>query len=293
MPLRFDILNPIPGDNPSGENLEYAPIYDQIKEARREDDDAPQGEWQRARKTADWKLVVQLTSDTLATKSKDLQLAAWLTEALLKTEGFAGLRSGLDLNKTLVATFWDTLYPPVEDGDLELRAAPLEWIGTRLNDSIKSAPLTRSGYSFFKYKESRTVGYEEDPNTKPEVRETAIAEGKLAPELFDKAFKETPKDFYQRSVDQLDACIESVRALGEVCDEKFGNAAPTLIKLRETLEEVRHTTNSLYQQKRKEAGELDQPAAEEPVEEPVAEPPAVAADSWGAAGGRPVRAARG
>ncbi len=39
MPLREDILNPIPGDNPSGKDLRYAPIYDKIKEARREDDD--------------------------------------------------------------------------------------------------------------------------------------------------------------------------------------------------------------------------------------------------------------
>ena len=46
MPLRDDILNPIPGDNPSGENLRYAPVYDKIKEARRQDDDAPQGQWQ-------------------------------------------------------------------------------------------------------------------------------------------------------------------------------------------------------------------------------------------------------
>ncbi len=50
MPLRSDIFDPIPGDNPGGENLRYAPIYDKIKEARRQDDDAPQGEWARERK---------------------------------------------------------------------------------------------------------------------------------------------------------------------------------------------------------------------------------------------------
>ncbi len=97
MPLREDILNPIPGDNPSGENLRYAPIYDQIKEARREDDDVPQGEWQIEIKKADWVLVIKLASEALATKSKDLQIAAWLTEAMLRREGFAGLQAGLVL----------------------------------------------------------------------------------------------------------------------------------------------------------------------------------------------------
>ena len=92
MPLRDDLLNPIPGDSPSGTNLRYAPVYDKIKEARRQDDDAPQGEWQRERKVADYKQVIKLAGETLATQTKDLQLAAWLTEAFLHQEGFGGLQ---------------------------------------------------------------------------------------------------------------------------------------------------------------------------------------------------------
>ena len=37
------LLAPIPGDNPSGRSVRNDPIYDKIKEARREDDDADQG----------------------------------------------------------------------------------------------------------------------------------------------------------------------------------------------------------------------------------------------------------
>ena len=68
MPLRDDLLNPIPGDNPGGADLRYDALYDRIKEARREDDDAPQGEWVRARKTADWPLVIKLAGEAIATK---------------------------------------------------------------------------------------------------------------------------------------------------------------------------------------------------------------------------------
>ena len=49
MPLRDDLLTPIPGANPSGPDLRYDPLYDRIKEARREEDDVPQGVWKRAR----------------------------------------------------------------------------------------------------------------------------------------------------------------------------------------------------------------------------------------------------
>src|SRR3954469_13314789 len=121
MSVRGDLVNPIPGPNPAGIDLRYDPLYDKIKEARHEDDDAPQGDWQRARKTADFGLVTKLAGDALATRSKDLQLAAWLTEAQLRREGFAGLRDGLELLAGLLRDFWNELYPPLEDGDAELR----------------------------------------------------------------------------------------------------------------------------------------------------------------------------
>ena len=149
MPLRDDLLNPISEANPGGENLRFAPVYDKIKEARREDDDAPQGEWQRARKTADWPLVIKLASEALATKSKDLQIAAWLTEALLRKEGIPGFREGLSLIAALLDTFWDSLYPELEDGDPELRAVPLVWREGRMEAALRSAPLVKKGYNSF------------------------------------------------------------------------------------------------------------------------------------------------
>src|SRR5918998_1817772 len=157
MALRDELLVPIPGANPAGVDLRYDPVYDKIKEARREDDDAPQGDWQYARKTADWALVIKLTSEALATRSKDLQLAAWLTEALLRREGFGGLRSGLEFLRLLLVRYWEDLYPQLEDGDPELRAAPRSWGCLTLSPAIRSVPLNRSGHDFYKYKESRVV----------------------------------------------------------------------------------------------------------------------------------------
>ena len=63
MPLRDDLPNPIPGDNPSGANLRYDPITDKIKEARREDLELPQGAWQTALKTADYPAVIKMAGE--------------------------------------------------------------------------------------------------------------------------------------------------------------------------------------------------------------------------------------
>jgi type VI secretion system protein ImpA len=149
MPLRDDLLSPIPGANPSGVYLRRDTkllIYDQIKEARRQDDELAQGDWQHERKLANFPQAANLAQESLATKSKDLQLAAWVTEALLNTESFAGLLQGLNLCTELIKNFWDTIYPPIEDGDLELRAGPLEFIGSALEIPLKTRPLTKAGY---------------------------------------------------------------------------------------------------------------------------------------------------
>src|SRR5580692_12221759 len=114
MPIREDIFAPIAGDNPSGVDLRYDTkllVFDKIKEARRQDDELNQGAWQSERKTANWPLVLKLTQDILATTSKDLQLAAYLTAALLQAERFAGLRQGLDAVYRLLNEFWDSIYP--------------------------------------------------------------------------------------------------------------------------------------------------------------------------------------
>ncbi|HXA56254.1 MAG TPA: type VI secretion system protein TssA [Candidatus Acidoferrum sp.] len=288
MPLREDLLNPIAGENPSGVDVRYDSkllLYDKIKEARREDDGLDQGAWQQERKAADVPLVLKLTQEALATKTKDLQLCAWLTEAMLRTEGYGGLRQGLALCRGVVANFWDTLYPPIDDGDLELRAAPLDWLGSAIDFTVRNVPITRAGYGFVKYKESRTVGYEAQVSGEKErtQRETRIKEGKLTPEDFDKAFVETPKAFYVQCEKDLDGCLEALKNLDETCDEKFGNAGPSFGKLKTALEEIRHTVHSLLQKKRE--------TEPDPVEETQAEGGAEVGSAEGGAPGGGSRSA--
>src|ERR1700686_4576465 len=75
MPLPEGLLNPIPGDNPSGKTLRYDPLYDKIREARREEDVLPQGDWSREVKKSDFPLVITLSTEDLSTRSMYLQLA--------------------------------------------------------------------------------------------------------------------------------------------------------------------------------------------------------------------------
>jgi type VI secretion system protein ImpA len=293
MPLREDILNPVPGDNPSGENLRYAPVYDKIKEARRQDDDAPQGDWQTARKVADYKTVVKLTGEAIATKSKDLQLAAWLTEALLHTEGIAGLNSGLTLIRGLIENFWDTLHPELEDGEAEYRAAPVDWVGGQyLTIAVKQVPLTKSGFSLLKYQEAKIVGREEDAaqeSEKQDAFQAAIAEGKLSMDEWEKSFTATSKNFYKQLTVDFENCLQTLDDLQPVCEEKFGEFTPSFAKLRTAVEEVQRLSNQLLDKKREVEPDPEDQA--EPVEEEVADE-APSLSVGGGAAAQPKRVSR-
>ncbi|HEV1287188.1 MAG TPA: type VI secretion system protein TssA [Bryobacteraceae bacterium] len=253
MPLRADLLNPIAGDNPSGANLRYDPVYDQIKEARRQDDAGPQGDWQHERKAADYRLVVDLAGKAIAERSKDLQLATWLTEAALHREKFSGLQQGLELLRGLLEQYWDSLYPEIEDDDLEARSMLLGWLAEeRMLLAIRvSTPITAGGLSFFDYQESRRIGSEEDAKTDAQkaARAAAIALGKPTAEDFDKDAASTPTAQYEAWVAALDGCLAAIASLGSLCDEKFGPDAPSFHPLRTALEEVRRTASQILQKR--------------------------------------------
>jgi type VI secretion system protein ImpA len=252
MPLRDDLLAPIAGPNPAGAEIRDDPVYAALKDARREDDDAPQGDWQRPRKTADWPLVIRLSGEALATKSKDLEIAAWLTEALLRRDGYAGLTAGLTVLRELVDRYWETLYPPVdEDGNAEWRAGRLEWVG-RLDVATKSVPLTPAGHSFLAYKEARAVGYEAEcggDSAKLEARAKAVAAGRLAPEEFDAAVDAAPKAWYKALAGDLEACRAALGALDEAGRAKFGDDYPSYARLQEALDDVGRVARQLLERK--------------------------------------------
>ncbi len=294
MPLRDDLLNPVPGENPSGVSLRYERIYDQIKEARTEDDDTiPAGMWARQVKKADYPLVIKLGGEALATKSKDLQLAAWLTEAHVKREGIALIQPCFKLMYDLQEQFWDTLYPEIDEGDAGMRAVPIEWAANRVAAILREAPITRDGLDYYQYKESRAIGYEADAESneaKREARERAINDGKVTAEDFDKSFTSTPKSFYANLDESIHSATDTINELQIFCEGKYGDDGPGFSKLHGSLEEVGQVIRSFLNEKRKlepDAG------AEEAAEDEPAEAEAQPDDAEASEDAEPVKAKKG
>ena len=256
------ILAPIPGENPAGEDLRYTPVYDEIKEARRADDALDRGDWNREIKTSDWDTVIKVSTEALTQKTKDLQIAAWLTEALIYRQGFEGLIAGFIILKGFLETFWDQVYPSIDDGDLDYRVGPFEFINDKLWAAVKEIPVTDSstgpGYSWFKWQESRKVGFDSDTlnkfgdvdEKKKKNRDEMIAEGKLTGEDFDAAVSATSKAFYVKLEGSITSCLEEFEKLDTAVDNSFGSDAPRMSEIKAALEDCMQLTQRILKEKR-------------------------------------------
>ena len=254
MSLRDDLLDPIAGENPSGPNLRYDPVFDQIKEARREEDDTlPSGDWDRPAKKADHRQVVKLAGESLAKRTKDLRLAASLIESQFILDGLHVLAPSIELLRQLQERFWETLYPEVDEGDLQLRVNEVERAARQLAISLRKLSLTTNGLDLTDYRESRLVGYEADANTedRKKARKAAIDAKKLTAEEFDKAAAGTPKASFVGIRVELDEAINQAERLDRYQRDAYGEQYPELSPLITALQEAGGVIDVILSDRRK------------------------------------------
>ena len=134
---------------------------------------------------ADWDRVIELGTELLRTRTKDLQIAAWVAEAVTKRHGFAGLREASGWSRASRTT----------SGTLTIRSSrTATWIRgpvrscsstARCSPAIHSIPLTAGmgggPYSFLSWQEAKAT---DNAGLKsPELLEARLADGKINSEI--------------------------------------------------------------------------------------------------------------
>lgn len=276
--IDFDLLlQPISEENPSGMNVRYEPIYDEIAEARRSDDGLAQGKWKTDEKVADFPKVIELADYALKTQTKDLQIAAWFSEALTEQHGFTGLRDSLKLLAGLQKTFWETLFPELDEGDMVGRANALAWIDEQAELAIKKSPLTSEGLSFLDWEESKNFDIPENIDTLEyadqerykELKTQAEAENRVTGDMWRKAKSGTKRAFCEELHFSIVECQTEYKNLTRVIEENFDlNQAPAMRGLRDSLEAIESAVKRLLDDKRQEEpDEIEEISIEESGEE--------------------------
>ena len=225
--------------------------YSYLSDEERENEPAPE--------RADWHNVVTLATDILSNDSKDLWVAAWLTEALARTDGFAGLRDGFRLIRLLCESFWDTIHPrPDEDDGIEHTVSQLSSLNSTLITPIQAIPITPETRSYLKMSSIDYIdAVDVEKTSDPDRRAAKIDRGSTTLEMFDKAIAEASQDSLAEILADIRAANEEFAQLDSVLDDKCGvdesgyALAPASSSIREALEEcqtrLEDLTRSVFQ----------------------------------------------
>jgi type VI secretion system protein ImpA len=285
-PEGFDLaalVAPIPGEMPAGQDLreDKSPeaLYFRLRDARREASaaeraaDAPKDDSDpRPVDSApvppilQWRIVRELATEALSLHSKDLEIAAWLTEALLRDAGLSGLTAGFRLLAELAENFWDDLFPRPDEEGIATRVAPVAALngvgreGTLIQPLRKivlyERPQDSSPLYFWQYELSADIAGSGSADQRQERYE---ARG-LPP--FEAIENEAPLVYARLAELRRDirAAAEAWQELGRVFDERAGADGPPTSGIRDVLENIRFAADRLAAPDQNVA-EADTPAA--------------------------------
>jgi type VI secretion system protein ImpA len=234
------VLTPISEQKPAGDDLRALKDWVEIRKARPNPSDlTDKRDWEPANPNkTDWPTYKEVVEKALCTKSKDLELGVFLTEACGRVHGFAGVRDGIWTLKGLLTGFSDCgLYPlPDEDGTLESRYGKLEWMNEKLAELVREIPITMRPEPAENY----SMNYRNEalrPNGMITVAEfeTAVAVG--------------TREQYEALSKELEEVRAEFGEFEEVVVAKFGPNALSFAESKHALEDCQVAITSILRKK--------------------------------------------
>ena len=192
--------------------------------------------------------MLDVAPSILKDASKDIEVAAWYIEALVRVHGYAGFRDGLKLAQQLAVTFWDDIYPiPDEDDDEDIRENSLCNPTQASTVKVAKAPLSRL---FVILKSPKTAKWslllywqylqamELQKIADEEIREERIATAGISVDIFQKAMDSSSVQFCQDLIEDIEGCLEAFQELTQTLDEKGGEFSPPSSNIKNILTEI-------------------------------------------------------
>ena len=169
---------------------------------------------------------------TLTENTKDLEVAAWLTEGLVRSHGLAGLAAGARVIAGLAEHYWDGLFPlPDEDG-METRVSPI----TGLNGRDGAGSLMQPLYQLvlFKRRQDDTpvaiYQYQQAEKLSPTNKERQAVF-----ETLEKDARASESRAFGALYADAWAAREAWQAMANVMDAKAGADGPSTTAVRDLL----------------------------------------------------------
>jgi type VI secretion system protein ImpA len=249
-------LSPISEDAPAGADIrtDFSPnaLYFRLRDAR--------AEARAAERAADsdpaleggasesWRNVRTYGAKILQEQAKDLEAAAWLTEALVRSEGLEGLAFGAGLIEGLAARYWDQLYPMPDEDGIATRVSPVTGLNGEGGDGTLSQPLNKlrlfndsngSPVMFFQYRASADL---QSITEKPRL-EARIKAGVMPFDAMQAQARAAGPAVFVGLRRQVKAAQAAWKAMGDTLDTLAGRDAPPTRRVADTLEAIAAVVN--------------------------------------------------
>lgn len=244
------ILAPLAGDQPTGVDLrqDYAPdsVYFRLRDARAAARDAERqadSEGGDEGVPALWRPVATLAIGALKSNSKDLEVATWLTEALVRIAGLRGLMAGAAVIAGLVERHWDGLFPMPDESGMETRVAAVAGLSGQGADGTLMQPLRKSTlfrrpdgspFSLWQYQASLELSGISDPAR----RAQRVDAGVLPFEEVEKEARLAGAAHWSAQRELITRALASWKEMERALDGKAGSTSPSGNRVRELLEVV-------------------------------------------------------
>ncbi|MFT5083362.1 MAG: type VI secretion system protein ImpA [Lentisphaeria bacterium] len=257
------LLQPFTGDIPSGLDIRsdisptspYQMLRSQREQARAvERQSVHDGNSNEA--SEHWRQVAEISPGIFRDKSKDLEVACWYAEAMVRRNGFAGLRDSFRLIEGLIDRFWDTLFPIPDEYGIETRVTCLAGLcgdgglEGSLIAPIRKVTITEGDYpgpfSFWQYHQANDAENTIDERS----RKNKIENLGFSLKDIDKSVDGSTQDFFVNQRSDLSECIDCYRSISTKLDNLCGlEDAPPTRKIIEVLDECLLAVNFIGKQK--------------------------------------------
>ncbi|MCU7849553.1 MAG: type VI secretion system protein TssA [Candidatus Thiodiazotropha sp. (ex Lucinoma kastoroae)] len=230
------LLTAVSEETPAGEDLEYDPLFSEMERTAEGKGEQQFGDTIIPAEDPDWRELKKKSLE-VAGQSKDLRAAIYLTQALMHTDGYAGLSDGLSLIKGYIDGYWEMFHPLLDPDD---NNDPTIRINTLINlcDPIDSLAAVNK----IPIVDSTVMG-------KFSFRDIQIASGTLQPtdtesqevtlDQIDAAFRESSTEQTQQTLSQIHHAIECVDTIENRLNERVGvDQSPDLQSLVSLLKQV-------------------------------------------------------
>lgn len=262
------LLAPIEGEAPAGVDLreDFSPqsLYFRMRDARAEARaaeraaDANPGE--DSGMPPQWRQVRDLAISALGAKTKDLEIAAWLTESLVRTDGLRGLAAGAHLIAGLAEALWDNnLYPMPDEDGIETRVAPVSGLngaggGGTLDQPLRKLPLfTRPDGDtlyYWQYEQAEELKKITDP---ARIKQR-LAAGTLPLDQVETEARAAGGAHFAALRKAARAAAAEWQRMGEVLDARAGADGPPTSQVRELIASLLALTERYAPPEVEEAG---------------------------------------